>query len=56
VISLQVFERVCDRCGRRIEGEGVRRYYRTFCSEEHVAEYFGANIEGEDRDFPTAEG
>ncbi len=48
------FEKKCDQCGKRIEGQAEDRYYRTFCSKEHLAQYFGAYIEGESSDFPTA--
>lgn len=46
-------EKKCDQCGKKITGEAEDRYYRTFCSKEHVAQYFGAYIEGERSDFPT---
>jgi hypothetical protein len=48
------FNRKCDQCGRNIEGRAEIRYYRTFCSKEHVAQYFGVYIEGEGSDFPTS--
>jgi hypothetical protein len=47
------FKKKCDQCGKKIEGKAEDRYYRTFCSKEHVAEYFGAYIDGESSDFPT---
>ncbi len=53
MVGLLGFEKKCDQCGKRIEGEAEDRYYRTFCSKEHVAQYFGAYIEGEWSDFPS---
>lgn len=47
-------EKMCDQCGKKIAGQAEERYYRTFCSKEHVAQYFGAYIEGEQSDFPSA--
>jgi endogenous inhibitor of DNA gyrase (YacG/DUF329 family) len=43
----------CDQCGKKIEGKAESRYYGIFCSKEHVAQYFGAYIDGEVSDFPT---
>ncbi len=48
------FGKKCNQCGKKIEGPAEDRYDRTFCSKEHVAQYFGAYIEGEWSDFPTA--
>ncbi len=39
------FEKKCDYCGKKIQGEPVNRYFSTFCSTEHVASYFGANVD-----------
>lgn len=35
----------CDYCGRKIPGEPLRRYFRAFCTKEHVASYFGDYVE-----------
>lgn len=35
----------CDYCGKKIVGKPLERYFRTFCSKDHVAGYFGAYVE-----------
>jgi len=55
VISVFWLKKKCDQCGKKIEGKAEERYYRTFCSKKHVAEYFGAYIEGEWSDFKSGE-
>jgi hypothetical protein len=44
-IALGIFEKKCDLCGKAIQGPPVNRYSRNFCSSEHVASYFGADVE-----------
>ncbi len=40
-----LFEKKCDYCGKKIQGKPVNRYSSTFCSNEHVAGYFGAYVD-----------
>jgi hypothetical protein len=42
---LGIFEKKCAFCGKEILGPPVNRYSRNFCSSEHVASYFGADVE-----------
>ncbi len=35
----------CDYCGKKMVGKPLKRYFRTFCSKDHVASYFGAYVE-----------
>ncbi len=42
---MNLFEKKCDYCGKKIQGEPVNRYFSTFCSTEHLAGYFGANVD-----------
>ncbi len=45
IVSLAMFKKKCDLCGKRIEGLPVHRYYRNFCSRDHVGEYFGSYVD-----------
>ncbi len=42
---LNLFEKKCDYCGKKIAGNVVGRFSLNFCSKEHVANYFGADVE-----------
>ncbi len=42
---MKLMEKKCDYCGKKIQGKPVNRYFSTFCSTEHVASYFGANVD-----------
>ncbi len=35
----------CDYCAKKIVGKPVKRYFRSFCSKDHVANYFGSYVE-----------
>ncbi len=44
-VKLGLFEKKCDLCGKEIQGAPVHRYYRNFCSRDHVREYFGSYVD-----------
>ncbi len=43
--TLGLFERKCDYAEEKIQGQPVNMYSSTFCSNEHVARYFGAYVD-----------
>jgi hypothetical protein len=53
VIRLFGLEKRCDQYGTEIEGDAEVRYFRTFCSKEHVAGYFGSYIGLMSSGFPS---